>query len=554
MPDPRQQPSRHPKSPGRRHSSRARDRNAKIWHHSRKSQERTLRRTQLLKLKAEAELERLEKSPPPTRHQAGTTHPPEKTIQERRGREPKPVDPKEIKAGYQKAIELAPRGRRADGAGGQVAQAEGSPGCLPAGRRGTQDSRRNPEGAAEARSAGQKQQDQDKKNEDQQKQEENKRTRTRRSKIRRTSRRKISRKTTKRRRTREERSEEQKKEEDQEIRRSRNESKKSDEQKQEQKQPQPQVSRDRIEEALRKVRERQQEKRERDRKMKARVLGSSPRGEGLVMRHIQPCDDRLAGSALCCFPGSAGAACRRSGNRGRSRCRARSYIGESVDYVVEIRNVKNPAPPDLSALRQDFDVVATGDESHNQSSTFIFNGRVTQQNIFGHVYRFRLTPKRTGKLVIPAPSATVDGKTMSGRSLASNVIAPEAQDLVVPEIKTDRAASLSHPAVRGHAPRARPPACRTTPIAIRLTPLRRRPPHIDVNWVDLPAGLVRRRQNPLARETPRRRTAADSHSTTSTDAERLVFRRPAAGGLQPVPGAREPKGLDGRPSITSSTS
>ena len=69
------------------------------------------------------------------------------------------------------------------------------------------------------------------------------------------------------------------------------------------------------------------------------------------------------------------------------------YIGESVDYLVEIRNVKNPSPPDLSALRPDFDVVATGNESRNQSSTFIMNGRVTQQNSFGHVYRFRLTPK-----------------------------------------------------------------------------------------------------------------------------------------------------------------
>ncbi len=90
------------------------------------------------------------------------------------------------------------------------------------------------------------------------------------------------------------------------------------------------------------------------------------------------------------------------------------FIGESVDYVVEIRNVKNPAAPDLSALRQDFDVVSNGDESRNQSSTFIFNGKVTQQNSFGHVYRFRLTPKRTGKLVIPAPSATIDGKTDLG--------------------------------------------------------------------------------------------------------------------------------------------
>ena len=83
--------------------------------------------------------------------------------------------------------------------------------------------------------------------------------------------------------------------------------------------------------------------------------------------------------------------------------------------------MKNPSPPDLSALRQDFDVVSAGDESHNQSSTFIINGRVTQQNSFGHAYRFRLTPKRTGKLVIPAPSATIDGKTMSGRALALNV-------------------------------------------------------------------------------------------------------------------------------------
>ena len=54
------------------------------------------------------------------------------------------------------------------------------------------------------------------------------------------------------------------------------------------------------------------------------------------------------------------------------------FIGESVDYTVEVRNVKNPSPPDLSA-RQDFEVVSAGDESHNQSSTFIINGRVTSR-------------------------------------------------------------------------------------------------------------------------------------------------------------------------------
>jgi hypothetical protein len=165
------------------------------------------------------------------------------------------------------------------------------------------------------------------------------------------------------------------------------------------------------------------------------------------------------------------------------------FIGESIDYVVEIRNVRNPGPPDLSALRQDFDVVSAGDESHNQSSTFIINGRVTQQNSFGHAFRFRLTPKRTGRLVVPAPSATIDGKTYKGPALALAVVAPEAQDLVIPELKTDRGKVyptqpfevtlrvLVHPLP-------------DDPDRDPLVPLRRRPPHLDVNWVDLPPGLT----------------------------------------------------------------
>ena len=165
------------------------------------------------------------------------------------------------------------------------------------------------------------------------------------------------------------------------------------------------------------------------------------------------------------------------------------FIGESVDYVVEIRNVKNPSAPDLSALRRISTSSAAGDESHNQSSTFIINGKVTQQNSFGHAYRFRLTPKRTGKLVIPAPSATIDGKTITGRALDLNVIAPEAQDLVVPEIKTDRQKVYpTQPFEVTLRVLVRP--LPDDPDRDPLQPLRRRPPHIDVNWVDLPAGLT----------------------------------------------------------------
>ena len=162
------------------------------------------------------------------------------------------------------------------------------------------------------------------------------------------------------------------------------------------------------------------------------------------------------------------------------------FIGESVDYVVEIRNVKNPAPPDLG-LREDFEVVANGDDSRNQTSMTVINGRVSRQTTLSHFYRYKLTPKRTGKLVIPAPTFTIDGKTLSGRTLSLNVIAPEEQDLVIPEMKTDRVKVYPTQPLEVALKvlvRPLPDDADRDP----LTPLRRDPPHVNVNWVELPAG------------------------------------------------------------------
>ena len=51
------------------------------------------------------------------------------------------------------------------------------------------------------------------------------------------------------------------------------------------------------------------------------------------------------------------------------------FVGESVDYAIEVRNAKNPVPPDLKAFRQDFDIVSAGDESQDRSSITIINGK-----------------------------------------------------------------------------------------------------------------------------------------------------------------------------------
>ncbi|MGO9471307.1 MAG: BatD family protein [Isosphaeraceae bacterium] len=221
------------------------------------------------------------------------------------------------------------------------------------------------------------------------------------------------------------------------------------------------------------------------------------------------------------------------------------FIGESVDYVVEIRNVQNPPAPDLAALRQDFNVVATGDESHNQSSTFIINGKFTQQNSFGHAFRFRLTPKRTGRLVIPAPSTSIDGKIVTGEALALNVIAPEAQDLVVPEIRADRAKVYpTQPFEVTLRVLVRP--LPDDPDRDPLVPLRQRPPHLEANWVDLPPGLT---GDDKARWLEKLLAENGSGFTLNDVATRSgsFFERPRLAVFSLYQGRESRKGLDGRP-------
>ena len=222
-------------------------------------QERTLRRTQLLKLKAEAELSRLEKSPPPDPAQQGQDSSSGKDEpRDAAAAKPKPVDPKQIKAGYQKAIELAPQAALQMERAVDSLKKKDTQSAYPA----TEEARKTLEEIQKAQpkqdQQDQKQQDQNKKDQDQQKKDQEDQKKNDQQK-------KEQQKDDQAKKDQQKKDQEQKKQD---------ESTKSEQQKQDQKQPQ--VSRDRIEEALRKVRERQQEKRERDRKMKARVFGSVP--------------------------------------------------------------------------------------------------------------------------------------------------------------------------------------------------------------------------------------------------------------------------------------
>jgi len=224
-------------------------------------QERTLRRTQLLKLKAEAELARLKKQPPPGAGPDGD----DSSSGKANGRnapagKSKPVDPEQEKAGIEKAIELSPQAvGHMERAAKALKQKDRQAAFSPA-----EEARKILEDIQKAQprkdAQDQKQQDQDKKKEDHQKADQKEEQKNDQQK-------------SDQQKDDQEKKDQQKKEQEQ---KKQEEARKSDEQPQDQKRPEPQVSRDRIEEALRKVRERQDEKRERDRKMKARVYGRVP--------------------------------------------------------------------------------------------------------------------------------------------------------------------------------------------------------------------------------------------------------------------------------------
>ncbi|MEW6746411.1 MAG: BatD family protein [Planctomycetota bacterium] len=177
--------------------------------------------------------------------------------------------------------------------------------------------------------------------------------------------------------------------------------------------------------------------------------------------------------------------------------RERIYAGEGALYTVELHNVREPHPPDLSLLAQDFDVVSLGDDSLNQRSITIINGRRSVRSFFGHRYRYLLRPKRSGTLTVPALTIEADGEKLQGCALSLEVVEPEEQDWVILDIRADKTSVYPMQAFEvglrifvHKLPKALERYTRIdNPVDRRLA---RRPPPVPaltVPWVDVPEGL-----------------------------------------------------------------
>ncbi|MFH1999074.1 MAG: BatD family protein, partial [Planctomycetota bacterium] len=104
------------------------------------------------------------------------------------------------------------------------------------------------------------------------------------------------------------------------------------------------------------------------------------------------------------------------------------YEGESVTYIVSLLNFEEPSQPVLEGVT-DFDVEYRGENSRNSSQMSIINGRITRSETYCTEFRYLLSPRSTGTLHIPAPSAEAEGKTLRGRPMTLKVIGAEKQDI-----------------------------------------------------------------------------------------------------------------------------
>ena len=232
-------------------------------------QEIALRKTRLLAPKAESELQQLEREPKLDERLPNTPAGGEGPSAATSSETPAPVDSEAIKAGYQKALELAPRAvQEMESAAQRIGKHEREQAAVHA-----EEARRilqeiedaQPKNPQQDQKDQEKQQDKDKDKQDQKSKDDGKEKQEAKDKN----------------EDKKEDKNEDKKDKDQKDQKQSDEKKQGEEEKKgkdkngDQRQ-EPKVSRDRIEEALRRVREREQEKRDRDRELKSRIMERVP--------------------------------------------------------------------------------------------------------------------------------------------------------------------------------------------------------------------------------------------------------------------------------------
>lgn len=113
------------------------------------------------------------------------------------------------------------------------------------------------------------------------------------------------------------------------------------------------------------------------------------------------------------------------------------YLGEAFLLEVRVGGADNPAPPDLSALKNCSQSLL-GSARENYNNYFNINGKVRRESFNGRRFTYRLTPTAAGELVTGPITATVDGTALTATGPTINVTGVSKQDLVSVAVSASR--------------------------------------------------------------------------------------------------------------------
>ena len=103
------------------------------------------------------------------------------------------------------------------------------------------------------------------------------------------------------------------------------------------------------------------------------------------------------------------------------------FAGEPFVFQIQVSGSENPDKPDLSGIK-DFSVEYRGGQQNSSRSMTIVNGQVTQNVRRGYFFSYELTPKRTGKLIVPSITVRAGGQSIHTKPVIITVKKPAETD------------------------------------------------------------------------------------------------------------------------------
>jgi len=100
------------------------------------------------------------------------------------------------------------------------------------------------------------------------------------------------------------------------------------------------------------------------------------------------------------------------------------FLGQSFIFQIQISGSDSPEAPNVEAIA-DFDVESLGGRSNNSQSVTVINGRMNRVIRRGYTFSYRLTPRRTGTLIIPPIRISAEGNTVNTQPISITVVKPQ---------------------------------------------------------------------------------------------------------------------------------